>query len=94
MNSLKLFTGKSGRVMIAIGVSARIGHRREIGHHIVERMLVQRLVLRMGADAAENHRVAVGLGIGDALGAGHAAGAADVLDHHGLAEQFAHALRR
>ena len=56
-------------------------------------MLVERLVLRVGTDAAENHGVAVGLGIGDALGTGHATGATDVLDHHGLAEQFAHALR-
>ena len=70
-----------------------IGHRREIGLHIVERLLVERLVLRMRADAAEHHRVAVRLGIGDALGTGHATGAADVLDDDLLAEQFAHALR-
>ena len=46
----------------------------------------------MGADRADPHHVAVGLGIGDALGAGHAAGAADVLDHDLLAEDLTHAL--
>ena len=65
-------------------------NRREVGLRIVERPLVERLALGMGADCADAERVAVRLGVGHALGAGHAAGAADVLDHHLLAEQFAH----
>ena len=84
-----------GRQILAHGQHDRhLGEqrdRREIGLRIVERLLVERLALGMGADGAEHEGVAVGLGIGDALGAGHAAGAADVLDHDLLAENFAHA---
>ncbi len=57
----------------------------------VERLLVQCLALGVGADRAEHQGVAIGRGIGDPLGAGHAAGAADVLDHDLLAENLAHA---
>jgi len=56
-------------------------------------MLVERLVLRVRADAAEHHGVTVGLGLRDTLRSGHAAGAADVFDHDRLPEQFTHALR-
>ena len=68
-------------------------HRREVGHRVVERLLVERLALRLGADGAEQHGVAVGPGVGHAPAAGLAAGAADVLDDHVLAEHFAHARR-
>src|SRR5512143_2048102 len=46
----------------------------------------------MRADAAEHHRVAVRLCIGDALGTGHATCAADVFNDDLLTEQLAHAL--
>ena len=67
--------------------------RREIVDGAVERLLIQRLALGVGADGPEHHGVAVGRGIGHASGAGHAAGAADVLDHDLLAENLAHARR-
>ena len=67
--------------------------RREIGRRIVGRVLVERLVLRVGADVAEHELVAVGRRLGDARRAGHAAGAADVLDDHLLAEQLGQARR-
>ena len=47
----------------------------------------------MRADAADPHGVAVGPGIGDALGTVHTARAADVFDDDLLAQNFAHALR-
>ena len=40
----------------------------------------------------EQQRIAVGRGLGDLVGADRAAGAADILDHHALAEPFAQAL--
>jgi hypothetical protein len=67
--------------------------RRKIGRGVVGRLLVERLVVGMRADAADPHGVAVGPGIGDALGTVHTAGAADVLDDDLLAQNFAHALR-
>ena len=66
--------------------------RREIGRRVVERPLVERLVLGVGADRAELDRVAVRRRLGDAQAAGHAAGAADIFDDDLLAEHFAHAL--
>ncbi len=42
----------------------------------------------MGADIAKDKLVAVGRRLGDAVGAGHAAGAADVLDDHLLAQDL------
>ena len=40
--------------------------RREVGHRVVERLLIERLPLGVGADGAEDEGVAVRLGIGDA----------------------------
>ena len=62
----------------------------EIGLRVVQRLLVERLGLGVGADGADDEVVAVGRAVGDTLGAGLAAGAGDVLDHHLLAESFAH----
>ena len=56
------------------------------------RLLVEGLVVGVGADASDPHRIAVGLGVGDALGAGGAARSADVLNHDLLAQNFAHPL--
>jgi hypothetical protein len=68
-------------------------NRGEVRGRIVLRPLVHGLVLGMRADRAEDHGVAVGLGLRDARGTRHAAGAADILDDHLLAENFAHPLR-
>ena len=46
---------------------------------VVERRLVERLVLGVGADIAEHELIAVGRRLGDAVRAGHAARAADIL---------------
>src|SRR5262249_56656169 len=59
------------------------GDRREVGCGVVERVLVQRLVDRMGARAAEHELIAVRRSFGYAGCSGHAAGAADVLDDNG-----------
>jgi hypothetical protein len=55
---------------------------REVGHRIVERMLVVRLAMREGPGATEHELVSVGRSLRDAAGTGHAAGAADILDDH------------
>ena len=61
----------------------------EIGERIVERLLaVERRHGGHRRAAAEQERVAVGRRLGDTIGAGHAARAADVLDDHLLAELF------
>ena len=67
--------------------------RREVGQRIIERLLVHRLALRLGADGAEEYGVAVRLGIGRTARAGHAARATDIFNNNGLAEQLAHLLR-
>ena len=76
-----------------IGTSAISATGVKSVDRVVERLLVHGLALRVRADRAEHEGVAVGRRVGDALRAGHAAGAADVLDDHLLAEDFAHALR-
>ena len=65
------------------------GHRREVGRRVIKRPLIEGLALRMGADARQHERVAVGRRIGHAPGASHAAGATDIFDHDLLSEQFA-----
>jgi hypothetical protein len=47
----------------------------------------------MRAHASEHELVAVGIRLGHAIGADHAARSPDVNDDHLLAEHFAHALR-
>ena len=64
---------------------------REVGCRVVERIFVEDLVLREVGEAAEQERIAVGRGLHHAVRAGHAAGAADVLDDHLLAEHAAQA---
>ncbi len=68
--------------------------RREITRRVIERMLVERLVLGVRPDIAEHDLIAVGRRLGDAGGAGHAAGAAHILDHHLLAQEFAQTRRQ
>ena len=67
-------------------------HRIEIGNRVVLRLGIERLVLGVRADGAEHELTTVLLALGDAAGAGHAPGAADVLDDHRLAQRLAHAL--
>src|SRR5262249_28457813 len=61
---------------------------REIGHGVVERMLVERLAMREGPGAAEYELITVGRGLRHAACARHAAGAADVFYDHLLAEDL------
>jgi hypothetical protein len=67
--------------------------RLEIRDRIVERFLVETLVEGVRAAVADEERIAVWRGLGDAGAAGHARRGADVLDHHRLPEEFAHAQR-
>jgi hypothetical protein len=57
----------------------------EIGHSIVERLLVESLSLCGAAHSCEDELIAVGIGPGDARGAGHPARTRDILDHDLLA---------
>ena len=66
--------------------------RREVGHGIVGRMIIEPLVLRVGAYRTDPYRVTVGPGVREPLHAGHAARAGDVLDDDGLPKDFPHAL--
>ena len=61
-------------------------HRREIGRAVIRRLLVQQLHLRVGRHAAEHELIAVGLRLGDARRAGHAAGAGNIFDDDLLAQ--------
>jgi len=60
--------------------------RRKIGCGIIERFLMQRLVLRMGSRGAHHELIAVRCRLRDAVCADHAAGPADVLDDDLLAQ--------
>jgi hypothetical protein len=77
--------GKSGRVTSTSGVE---NDRLEVFDRIVGGLLVEPLVLRVGADAAEHELVTVGRGLGDAARSGHPTGAGDILDQDLLAENF------
>ena len=57
----------------------------EIGHSIVERLLVESLSLCGAAHSCEDELIAVGIRPGDARGAGHPARTRDILDHDLLA---------
>ncbi len=63
----------------------------EVGHRVVERLLVDGLVDGEDGAAREHRGVAVGRRLGDPRGAGHAAGAADILDDDLLAQKLAQA---
>ena len=67
-------------------------HRREIVQRIVQRLVAIELRIGVGGDGAEQRRVAVRRGLGDALAAQRPAAAADIFHHHALAEDRAHAL--
>jgi len=64
---------------------------REVALGIVQRLLVERLVVGMGAAIAEHEQIAIGRGLGHAVRAGHAARAAHVFHHDLLPEAFTHA---
>src|SRR3982074_14113 len=61
------------------------------GDGVVERLLVERLVLREGVDPAEHELITAGRRLRHARGTGHAAGTADVLDDHLLTEYLGEA---
>ena len=67
--------------------------RLEAGQRVVGQLLEQGGVGDVRADRAEPDRVAVGRGVRELGQSDRAAGAADVLDHHGLLEVRRHALR-
>jgi hypothetical protein len=88
----------AGRKIVARDQHDRlVGHQRdrlEIGRCVVKRLLIERLVLRVGAEASQYELVTVGCGFGDAVCASHAAGSADVFNHDRLAELDAQAFRQ
>ena len=64
---------------------------REVVDGVVAPLLVDRLVVGVGAGRAEQQRVAVGRGGNDAVHPDDAAGAVDVLDDHCWPKKLAHA---
>ncbi len=66
--------------------------RLEVGDRVVERLLIERLIVGLGAGIADENRVAVGRRLCDALAAGHAGRGSDVLHDDRLPQQLAHAL--
>ena len=65
-------------------------HRREVGNGIVAAPLVDALIIGVGADRAEQQRVAIRRRIHDPIDARDATGSGRILDHDGLSDQFAH----
>ena len=68
------------------GLICNEGHRREIGHGVVKRFLVERLVLGVCSNIAEDELVPIGHRLRHAVRACHAAGAGDVFDNNRLME--------
>ncbi len=93
MNSGSVLAGKSLRTRQELDVLDHHRDRREIGDRVVERLLVEHLAEGVRALVAEQEHRAVGRRLGDARGAVHAAGAADILDDHLLAEPLGQLLR-
>jgi hypothetical protein len=67
--------------------------RREVARRIVERLWIERLVLCMRTDVAENELIAVGGRARDAQSAGHPACAPDIFNDDLLTEDFGEARR-
>ena len=86
-------TERDGREILAHNqYKKRLGDdadRRKVGSRVIERFLVERLIVGVGAGGTEHELIAVGLSLGHAIGTGHAARADDILDHHGLAQEVA-----
>ena len=93
MNSCRLLAGRSLRARRMRGEFRNQADRLEIGDRVVERLLVERLAVGVGAGIADQQGVAVGRGLGDALAADGAGGGADIVDDDRLSEQFAHLQR-
>ena len=78
----------------AVRISGCCGNQRdwrEIARAVIERSLMQKLRLRVRQFTAEQELITVGIGLGDARAAGHAAGAGNVLDNDRLAENIGQA---
>src|SRR6185503_6657935 len=99
----RLFLGERDQLLHVVGGDAGRHHQhfRHFGDQRDGREILERVVghllhagrdgERAGADDADG--VAVGLGLGDHVGAEHAGLAGAVLDHDGLLEDLGHALR-
>ena len=72
------------------GCVADQADRREALARVVAGILVERRTDRQRAGIAEQDRVAIGLALGDRLGADRTASARTVVDHDALAQQLAH----
>src|SRR3954469_13172026 len=71
--------GEADRLEVALGIILYVGREHGSGD--------------MGSHAAREQRVAVGMRRSYARASDRAAGTADILDHHGLAEDLPHLLR-
>ena len=84
----ELLHGLGGRFGIDdqdVGIGRRHGDRSEVLHRIVGQRLVDGRINRDRARLAEQQRIAIGLRLGDEIGADDRARAALVLDHDRLA---------
>jgi len=89
MSSWTFFAGRHHQHLVAFG---DLGDRRELLDRVVIAEAIDRRAHHQRARIAEQQRVAVGLGGGDGLGAERPAGAAAILDDHGLPEDRPQAL--
>jgi hypothetical protein len=86
-----------GQILARDQHQADIGDQRDrdkIGGGVVQRLLGQRLIERMGADRGEHEHVAIGCRLGHAQRAGHAAAARHIVHDHLLADGLAQILRQ
>ena len=68
--------------------------RCEIGSGVVGKLLIERRVIGLSADAAEQEHMTVRCGLCDAIGADNARRPTDVFDNYLLAQDFAQPLRK
>jgi hypothetical protein len=68
--------------------------RCEIGSGVVGKLLIERRVIGLSTDAAEQEHITVRCGLCDAIGADNARRPTDVFDNYLLAQGFAQPLRK
>src|SRR5262245_28961943 len=76
------------------GLFGEQGNWSEISGGVISQLFVDRLIVGMRADAAEQKRIAVWRSIHDAVHPDDACGTGRILDDHLLAEDFAHTGRK